>query len=48
MAGDDPALAAAVHHGMHRDDLALFEDADLVGRVCRAVTNQANGASVLC
>ena len=29
--GGDPALAAPLHHGMHRDNLALFEDADLIG-----------------
>ena len=32
MPGRDAALAATVHHWVHRDDLALFEDADLVGR----------------
>jgi len=31
MPGDDAALAAAVHHGMHGNDAAIFEDADLAG-----------------
>ena len=31
MAGNDPALAAAVHDRVTRDNLALFEDANFFG-----------------